>query len=309
MAKLDIYKGLITERINPRTTHIDRLDTPNILKLISQEDQKITRAVSKEKNNIAKAVDIIVAAFKGGGRLFFVGAGTSGRLGVLEAAECPPTFHTKPSQIQAIMAGGKKAVFKSREGAEDNAEAGASIIQKRVRAGDVVIGIAASGVTPFVLSALKTAKNLNCRTVLITCSKATPHPTLSHKGRGKKRTRFPEVTITLRVGPEVIAGSTRLKAGTATKMVLNMLTTTAMIRLGKVYGNRMVDLQIKSHKLQERAIRILNELAGLNRNQALHYIKESRGHVKTAILMARKNISYAQAQKLLRQNQGFLRSP
>lgn len=300
MSKLALrYSQLTTEQTNPRTVHIDQANVKEILKTITNEDKKIVWAVAKEHENIAKAIALIVRSLQRGGRLFFVGAGTSGRLGVLEAAECPPTFHTKHSQVQAMMAGGRNAVFKSQEGAEDLSSSAA--VKKRVRPEDVVVGIAASGVTPFVLSALKTAKKLGCSTILITCNKSYI-PCLA----GRQAHSIFHIRVSLEVGPEIIAGSTRMKAATATKMALNMLTTASMIRLGKVYGNRMVDLQIKSRKLKERAIRILKEVAGLNRSQALHYIRSSRGHVKTAILMAKKELSYNQARQLLKTHQGFL---
>lgn len=291
------YSELPTEQTNPRTLHIDKASAAQILKTITNEDKKIASALAQEHEAMAKAVAFIVGSFQKGGRLFFVGAGTSGRLGVLEAAECPPTFHTKPYQVQAIMAGGRKAVFRSQEGAEDNAAAGRGEVKRRLLRDDVLVGIAASGVTPFVLGALQRAQKIGCKTILITCNS------------GEIRTLpLGTIPISLSVGPEVIAGSTRLKAGTATKMALNMLTTASMIRLGKVYGNRMVDLQIKSRKLKERAIRILKEVAGVNRSQALKYIRLSRGKVKIAILMAKKRLTYSQAKQLLEEKNGFLRS-
>lgn len=293
------YSRLDTEKINPRTLRIDTFSIPRILEAMSREDAEAVNAVKRQKNSIAKGAALIAQALGGGHRLFFAGAGTSGRLGIMEAAECPPTFQTSPSQIQAIMAGGKAAVFQSQEGAEDNGAAARRMIAKKTRSGDVVAGVAASGVTPFVLSALKTAKSRGCRTILVTCNP-----------NWKKETRgfAPDAVIALKTGPEVIAGSTRLKAGSATKMALNMLTTASLIRLGKTYGNRMVDLQMKSKKLRERAVRIVIELAGVSRQEALLQLQEARGSAKTAILMARKKIGYAQAGKLLRRRQGFLRS-
>lgn len=288
------YAALSTERVHPGSRSLDRLSASRIVRLMNREDRKVLAAISRARPRIAWAVGLIAGAFRQGGRLFFVGAGTSGRLGILEAAECPPTFNIKPGQVQAIMAGGKPAVFRSKEGAEDSEKAAVSACRRAgVGRKDVVVGIAASGVTPFVRSALRLARKRKARTVLVTCN---PHPP-----------RIAEVTIALRTGPEVLAGSTRLKAGTACKMVLNMLTTASLVQMGKVYGNRMVDLQPKSRKLVERGVRLIRELGGVHDREARRLLKAARGRVKTAIVMARKNMTCREAQRALARADGFLR--
>src|SRR5947208_5423782 len=261
----------------------------------STSDRSMPENIPKSIPRIAAAVDAIVAALGGGGRLFFVGAGTSGRLGVLEAAECPPTFGTPPRLVQAIMAGGRPAVFRSREGAEDDARAAARAVGARVGPGDVVVGVSASGVTPFVRAALAAARRRGARTVLVACNPTTT--------RGAPA----DVIIAPAPGPEVLAGSTRLKAGTATKLVLNTLTTAAMARLGKVYGNRMVDLQPRSAKLRERAVRVITEIAGVRRPPAQRVLAESGGSVRVAIVMARCGLSARGAARVLREAGGSLR--
>jgi N-acetylmuramic acid 6-phosphate etherase len=238
---------------------------------------------------------MIVAALRGGGRLFFVGAGTSGRLGVIEAAECPSTFGTPRQLVQAIMAGGRAAVFRSREGAEDDAVAARRAVGARVRKGDVIVGISASGVTPFVRSALEAARRRGAGTVLVTCN-----------ARGLGRLSD-QVRIVPTTGPEVLAGSTRLKAGTATKLVLNTLTTASMTGLGRIYGNRMVDLQPRSAKLRERALRLISELAGVSRGRAVQAFEESGGRVRVAIVIARSGWDAAEASRALRAAGGSLR--
>jgi len=288
------FASLATEKANPATREIDRVSLTQSIELILGEDRKIARAVQQAKGPLSKAVLLISNSLRQGGRLFFVGAGTSGRLGVLEAAECPPTFNTPPSLVQAIMAGGPKAVFHSQEGAEDRGDEAARQISQRVRPGDVVVGIAASGVTPFVGEALKQAKQLKARTVLVTCN---PHPPRKQA----------DIVIAAYPGPEVISGSTRLKAGTCTKMMLNILTTATMIRLGKVYGHWMVDLQPKSKKLQARALRLVMHLGEVDEKNAGRLIKEAHGHAKTAILMARAHLSAEAAVSRLKKHQGFLR--
>jgi N-acetylmuramic acid 6-phosphate etherase len=259
------YARLATERANPRSRALDLLRPRQIAALMNREDRRAVVAVARARSDIATAVRMIVTALQRGGRLIFVGAGTSGRLGVIEAAECPPTFGTPPRLVQAIMAGGRGAVFRSREGAEDDEIAARRASRARVRKGDVVVGISASGVTPFVRAALAAARQRGARTVLITCN-AT--------GLG---TTFANVRIVPATGPEVLAGSTRLKAGTATKLVLNTLTTAAMTGLGRVYGNRMVDLQPRSAKLRERALRLIAEVAGVSRERALRAFVASGG--------------------------------
>src|SRR5437660_2189520 len=235
------YERLPTERANRASRALDRLSPLEIAVLMNREDRRAVAAVGRVTRATAAAVGLIVGALRRGGRLIFVGAGTSGRLGVLEAAECPPTFNTPPGLVQAVMAGGRASVFRSREGAEDDAQDAIRRLRARARPGDVVVGISASGVTPFVRAALREARARGCRTVLVSC-----HPSRSLRG-------LADVLVAPAPGPEVLAGSTRLKAGTATKLVLNTLTTASMARLGKVYGNRMVDVQPRPRKLRARA--------------------------------------------------------
>jgi N-acetylmuramic acid 6-phosphate etherase len=250
---------------------------------------------------MAAAVELIVDALRRGGRLVFVGAGTSGRLGVLEAAECPPTFGTRPGLVQAIMAGGRGAVFRSREGAEDDARAARRAVRERVRRGDVVVGVSASGVTPFAAAALAEARRRGAGTVLVACNKAVL------RGR-TARALGATVVIAPGPGPEVLAGSTRLKAGTATKLVLNTLTTASMTRLGKVYGNRMVDMQPRSAKLRARAVRLVAELAGVSRGRARTLLAAARGRARLAIVMARRGLSAPAAARALAEAGGSLRA-
>jgi len=289
------YERLATERVNPRSARLDRLGARAIATLMNREDRVAVAAVGRVAPAIAAAVDTIVAALAAGGRLFFVGAGTSGRLGVLEAAECPPTFGTRPGLVQAIMAGGRRSVFRSREGAEDDARAAARTVRARVRRGDVVVGVSASGVTPFVRAALVTARRQGAATVLVQCSAV----------RGRVAAG---VVIRPVPGPEVLAGSTRLKAGTATKLVLNTLTTASMARLGKIYGNRMIDLQPRSAKLRARAERLVAEIAGVGPARARCALREARGRVRLAIVVARRNLPADAAARALRAAGGSLRS-
>jgi N-acetylmuramic acid 6-phosphate etherase len=292
--KKALYAKLPTEQNNPRSQKIDRLSVEQILEVMNREDQSVPRAVAKVKPQISQGVKIITSALKQGGRLFFAGAGTSGRLGVLEAAECPPTFDTPPSLVQAVMAGGPKAVFRSQEGAEDNKKAALRIFSRKLKKKDVVVGVAASGVTPFVAGAFEAARRKKCRTILVACNDAVPFKHLI------------DCLIAPKVGPEVITGSTRLKAGTATKLVLNMLTVASMIRLGKVYKNWMVDLQPKSRKLVFRGLRLIEELGGVPGPEAEKIFEASQKHVKVAILMAQKGWDYPAAVRKLRKANGFL---
>lgn len=294
MARRIDYAKLTTEKPNPASRALDQLTTRQILSLMTQEDQRIPRAVRSAHAAMGRAVDWMAQSLRAGGRLFFVGAGTSGRLGVMEAAECPPTFNTPPGKVQAIMAGGRAAVFRSQEGAEDRSADARRQIRRRVRRGDVVVGIAASGVTPFVRAALAEAKRQDAQTVLVTCNHRSPQ-------------KSADIVIAPPIGPEVVAGSTRLKAGTAAKMILNMLTTASMVRLGKVYGPWMVDLQPTSRKLHARAVHIVSRLAQISEREAKATLRHSRGHVKTAILMGRRPLSYFQAVTLLRRCDGNLR--
>jgi len=290
------YARLSTERPNRASHQLDLLGARQIARLMNDEDARAVRAVGRVASRIAAAVDLIVSALGRGGRLFFVGAGTSGRLGVLEAAECPPTFGTPPRLVQAIMAGGRRAVFRSREGAEDDERAAAREIRRRVRRGDVVVGISASGVTPFVRAALRAARRRGAATALVACNAS----------RG--RTGPARIVIDPRPGPEVLTGSTRLKAGTATKLVLNTLTTATMARLGRIHGNRMVDLQPRSRKLRERALRLVEELGGVGRHRATRALDDAGGRVRLAVVMARTGVSRADAVRLLRRAGGSLRA-
>jgi len=295
MASRIRFARLATEGVNPRTRALDLMRPRQIAALMNREDRRAVRAVARAGSEIAKAVRMIVTALERGGRLIFVGAGTSGRLGVIEAAECPPTFGTPPGLVQAIMAGGRGAVFRSREGAEDDERAARRAVRARVRRGDVVVGVSASGVTPFVRAALAAARARGARTILLTCNATGLRPAVAN------------VRIVVATGPEVLAGSTRLKAGTATKLVLNTLTTAAMTGLGRVYGNRMVDLQPRSAKLRERALRLIGEVAGVSRERALRAFGESGGRVKVAIVIARNGWSAIEASRALRAASGSLR--
>ncbi|HEX5815569.1 MAG TPA: N-acetylmuramic acid 6-phosphate etherase [Methylomirabilota bacterium] len=289
------YDRLPTERANRSSARLDRLSARAIAALMNREDARAVRAVGREARAIGAAVDLIVRALAARGRLIFVGAGTSGRLGVLEAAECPPTFGTPPRLVQAVMAGGRASVFRSREGAEDDGRAAARAMRARARAGDVVVGVSASGVTPFVREALASARRLGARTVLVACN--------------PDRARLPraDVVIAPAPGPEVLAGSTRLKAGTTTKLVLNTLTTASMARLGKVYGNRMIDVQPRSRKLRARATRLVAELGGVAAPAARRLLRAAGDRVPVAIVMARRRLD-ARAAALTLQAAGSLRA-
>jgi N-acetylmuramic acid 6-phosphate etherase len=288
------YDRLPTERADPRTGGLDRLSATQIARLMNRADRRAVRAVGRAAPAIGRAVDLIVRALSRRGRLIFVGAGTSGRLGVLEAAECPPTFDTPPRLVQAVIAGGRRTVFRSAEGAEDDGPEGARQIRRRVRAGDVVVGIAASGVTPFVRAALREARRRGAATALVTCNPQVPASAA-------------RVVIALAVGPEVLTGSTRLKAGTATKLALNTLTTASFARLGKVYRNRMVDLRPRSAKLRARALRLIGELGRVGPREAERLLEASGASAKTAIAMARLRVDAPEARRRLKQAAGSLR--
>lgn len=292
----DEIKDLVTETRNPRTMDIDAQDTLEILRRINQEDALIPKIVADEIPHIAQAVDLVVAAFKNGGRLFYLGAGTSGRLGVLDASECPPTYGTDPEMIQGLIAGGYKALVRSQEGAEDIFEHGRRDLEDAgFNSKDVVFGIAASRRTPYVIGALTYAREIGAKTVYLTCNP-------------REEITIPvDVAICPVVGPEVIMGSTRMKAGTATKLVLNMVTTTAMIRLGKVYGNMMVDLRMTSKKLEERSKRVVMMVTNLSYEEAGTVLAQASGHVKTALVMALANVSAEEARKRLEHANGFIR--
>lgn len=278
-----------TERRNPRSADIDTYDPLQLVELFVAEDSTVPAAVGRVRDAIASAVALVEAAFRHDGRLFYVGAGTSGRLGVLDASECPPTFGTPPEMVQGIIAGGSAALTRSTEGAEDSAEAGASALSERgVHLADVVVGIAASGTTPYVHGALQRARDVGARTVFLTC--APPPGTIRD---------LCDIVIHVDVGPELVTGSTRLKAGTATKLVLNMLTTGAMIRLGKTYGNLMVDLQATNAKLRDRGERIVMDVLGVTREVARQALVDARGSVRTAIVMVHEGIGFTAAEARL----------
>ena len=291
--------GLRTEQINPATKNIDTASTREILELINNEDSKVHSAVRDQIHYIEKAVNGITERFRLGGRLIYVGAGTSGRLGIVDASECPPTFGTAPEMVQGIIAGGKEAVFRSQEGAEDSPEQGVEEIQKlNVQRIDAVCGIAASGRTPFVRGAMEEARRSGAFTVMISTS---THEHIESLGINA------DVVICPHVGPEVIAGSTRMKSGTAQKLVLNMLTTASMIKLGKTFGNVMVDLQMTNAKLKERSKRILMELTGIDYEDSEKYLTESEGHVKTALVMIFAEVDKAEAVERLKKAGGFVK--
>jgi N-acetylmuramic acid 6-phosphate etherase len=293
----DYLDPRLTERRNPRSSTIDTASALEIVDLIGAEDAGVPAAVAKARLEIARAIDLVEAAFRAGGRLIYVGAGTSGRLGVLDATECPPTFGSPPEMVVGIIAGGPPALVRSVEGAEDDLNAAKDAIDLlQVGSDDVVIGIAASGTTPFVQAALTQAQSRGARTALVSCSEPP-----------RELAATCDVCITVLVGPEIVTGSTRMKAGTATKLVLNTLTTGAMIRLGKIYGNLMVDLRAWNDKLIDRSQRIVMETTGLDRGAARRVIEAAEGSVKTAIVMARRRVAKDEAEQLLAEHAGRLR--
>src|SRR6187549_4129975 len=290
------WQDLPTEAINADTLGIDRMPILEIVDLVFQEDKRVVSAVHKERERIAHGVEIIVSTLRKGGRIFLAGAGTSGRLGVVEASEMPPTFGTSPKLVQAIMAGGQEAVFRAKEGVEDNYEEGArSIARLRLGKKDVVIGVSASGMTPFVRGGLTRARKAGAKIIFVTC------------WPGSELQNFVDLQIAPAVGPELIAGSTRLKAGTATKMVLNMLTTVSMIKVGKTYGNLMVDVRTGSEKLKDRARRILGIVTGLEPEAAEALLKRAKWNVKAAIVMEKADLTLPQAIKRLRKADNSVR--
>lgn len=287
---------LLTEQVNPHSQNLDQLSSLELVELFNQEDAQAVAAVAAAKVELAQAIDRTAAALNQGGRLFYLGAGTSGRLGVLDAAECPPTFCTPPELVQGIIAGGAAALVKSSEDLEDQAAAGAqAIAQRQVTPLDVVVGITAGGTTPFVHGGLQAAKNCGATTIFIACVPVTQVKAAV------------DVDIRLLVGPEVLAGSTRLKAGTATKLALNLLSTGVMVQLGKVYGNRMVDVAVTNDKLRDRALRILQDLTGLPRDLAISLLERSGNWVKLALLMHWTGLDKAAGEQLLAAKKGNLR--
>jgi N-acetylmuramic acid 6-phosphate etherase len=296
MGRRSKWQRLPTEAVNPSSRNIDTLPLVGVVEAMILDNRSVLTAVQRETTRIAKAAGILADAVQKGGRLIFVGAGTSGRLGILEAAEMPPTFGVSRQTVQAVMAGGRGAVFRAKEGAEDDAAEGERALRRlRVRPNDVVIGISASGVTPFVRGAVQHAKHEHARVVTVTC----------HSRSELKM--FADVPITLMVGPEIIAGSTRLKAGTATKIALNILTTAAMIAAGKTYGNLMVDVKATNEKLRDRARRIIASVTRLDAGDAQALLESARWHVKTAIVMHETGLTRAKAAARLRASNDSVR--
>ncbi|MEB2265472.1 N-acetylmuramic acid 6-phosphate etherase [Priestia megaterium] len=287
---------LTTESQNEHTMKIDTASTKEILNIMNKEDQKVALAVQKVLPDVEVAVEFVSESFQKEGRLIYVGAGTSGRLGVLDAVECPPTFSTNPNQVQGLMAGGEKAFVKAVEGAEDNEELGAADLQKiHLNERDTVIGIAASGRTPYVIGALRYAKSVKAKTVALSCN--------GNSLIGKEADHSIEVVV----GPEVLTGSTRLKAASAHKMILNMISTAAMIKVGKAYENLMIDVHVSNEKLKERAIGIICKIMGVSYVQASRTLEEANNEVKTAVVMIKTNENYDTAKRLLNNADGYVR--
>jgi N-acetylmuramic acid 6-phosphate etherase len=299
MAEYHVFNelaSLITEDRNPDTFDIDIMSTEEIVRLINREDKKVAQAVEKEIPYIIKAADIVAKAFRSGGRLIYLGAGTSGRLGVLDASECPPTFGSDPEMVQGIIAGGYEALHTAQEGSEDKRDQGVIDLRaKKITPKDVVCGIAASQRTPYVIAALTEAKKMGAKTIFVICN---PREVVQIDV---------DVAICPVPGPEVVMGSTRMKAGTTQKMVLNILTTTAMIKLGKVYENMMIDLQQNSQKLIERSKRIIMLATDKSYDEATFFLDKSNGHVKSAILMALTGLDITAVKNLLDKKEGFIK--
>ncbi len=289
--------NLTTEQANPESAKIDQMTSFEVVRVINREDAKVAAAVRRALPEIAEAVEVIAEAIAGGGRLFYLGAGTSGRLGILDAVECVPTFSVSPDLVQGLIAGGEPAVTRSIEGAEDQPELARRDLAKRGLAkADVVCGIAASGHTPYVIGGLEYAKSLGAKTIAIACNMDAPIGAQA------------DISIGVDVGPEVIAGSTRMKAGTAQKMILNMLSSGAMIRLGKVYGNLMVDVKVSNQKLAERACRLVMRLTGADAEHARELLARANNEVKAAVVMARTGVEYEEASQMLVSADGKLRA-
>jgi N-acetylmuramic acid 6-phosphate etherase len=296
MTNLQERGHLLTEQVNPNSLNLDQLNSLELVELFNAEDQKAVAAVAEAKHQLAEAIERTSNSLRQGGRLFYVGAGTSGRLGVLDAAECPPTFCTPPEMVQGIIAGGASALLRSSEDKEDRREDGATEIhQRHITALDVVVGITAGGTTPYVHGALEAANSRGATTIFIACVPA------------EQVSAEVDVDIRLLTGPEILAGSTRLKAGTVTKLALNILSTGVMVRLGKVYGNRMVDVAVTNSKLLDRALRILQDLTGLSRDAANTLLEKSGKWVKLAILMHLTGVEKEQGEQLLLEYQSQLR--
>lgn len=297
MIQPNLSRGhLLTEQINPRSQNLDALSSLELVDVFNQEDAQTVSAIATARQALAQAIDLTYAALAQGGRLFYVGAGTSGRLGVLDAAECPPTFCTPPELVQGILAGGERAMFKSSEALEDRAEDGAAAIaHAHITARDVVLGITAGGTTPYVHGALQAAQQRQAKTIFLACVPEDQVPCAA------------DVNLRLLVGPEVLAGSTRLKAGTVTKMALNILSTSVMVKLGKVYGNRMIDVAVTNSKLRDRALRILRDLTDLSLPAAEQLLTASGQSVKLALLMQWGQVDAITAQAQLDAHHGHLR--
>ncbi|MEM8503159.1 MAG: N-acetylmuramic acid 6-phosphate etherase [Cyanobacteria bacterium P01_D01_bin.1] len=296
MTDMEDRGHLLTEQNNPNSQNLDQLSTLEMVDVFNREDQRTVDAIAHARTHLAQAINLAAASMKEGGRLFYVGAGTSGRLGVLDAAECPPTFCTPPELVQGIIAGGAAALLRSSEALEDEEESGAkAIFDHRITKRDVVVGITAGGTTPYVQGALKAAKQCGASTIFIACVPAEQVPVEA------------DVDIRLIVGPEVLAGSTRLKAGTVTKLALNILSTGIMVKLGKVYGNRMVDVAVTNSKLRDRAIRILCDLTELDREEANRLLDESELQVKVALVMQLAGLEKNAAVEALLEADGNLR--
>ena len=293
----DVQRGhLLTEQVNPASSELDALCTEDLVGVFVAEDRKPQEAVAGAASALAQAIDAIAQRLQAGGRLFYLGAGTSGRLGVLDAAECPPTFCSAPELVQGVLAGGSPALLRSSEGLEDLFDAGRSDLEARgFGSGDALVGIAAGGTTPYVHGGLAHARSLGALAIAMACVPAEQVPMPC------------DIDIRLLTGPEVLTGSTRLKAGTATKMALNILSTGVMVRLGKVYGNRMVDVAVTNSKLEDRALRILSDLANVNREQGRALLAASAGSVKLALVMARRSLNSEQAAEVLERSGGNLR--
>ena len=293
----DVQRGhLLTEQVNPASSELDALSTEDLVGVFVAEDRKPQEAVAGAAAALAQAIDAIAQRLQAGGRLFYLGAGTSGRLGVLDAAECPPTFCSAPELVQGVLAGGAPALLRSSEGLEDLFDAGRSDLEARgFGSGDALVGIAAGGTTPYVHGGLAHARSLGALAIAMACVPAEQVPMPC------------DIDIRLLTGPEVLTGSTRLKAGTATKMALNILSTGVMVRLGKVYGNRMVDVAVTNSKLEDRALRILSDLANVSREQGRALLEASAGSGKLALVMARRSLDAAQAAEVLERSGGNLR--
>lgn len=286
---------LTTERRNPNTSHIDELSTLDMVTAINREDKQVPLAVEKVLPQIAQAIDLITDKLKNGGRLFYIGAGTSGRLGILDAVECPPTYGTDPALVQGLIAGGTPAIFRAQEGAEDNPDLACSdLASAGFTQADILVGIAASGRTPYVIGGIEYAKKQQAATIALSCSE------------NSKIAKLADIAITPVTGPEAVTGSTRMKAGTAQKLVLNMLSTGTMIKLGKVYGNLMVDVKTSNLKLEERARRIVMEATGCSREEAIAALTRAEGRAKLAILLQLTGCSAETGRQLLSRAEGKL---